>query len=257
MIWISGQIFGLFSSFVSNRQFWVVPDGKSSQEDPAGVPQSSILGCPLFLLYINDLRDDFICNIDIYANDTILYSKCDQASDLWQQLELPSELESDLWAILDWGRKWLVDFNARNSQLVLFDSCNNTGAINVKMDDCVLEKKSYLKMLGLTFSSKSDWGSCIIFIAKTVSKKTGALIHSMKFLSLEVVLYLYKSTIHPCVEYCCHVWACAPGCYLELLDKLQKWICKIVGPLLVASLEPLAHHLNVASWSFFLKVLLW
>ena len=49
-----------------------------------------------FLLYINDLPDDVICNMAIYADDTTLYSKCDQASDLWQQLELASELESDL-----------------------------------------------------------------------------------------------------------------------------------------------------------------
>ena len=52
--------------------------------------------------------------------------------------------------------------------------------------------------------------------------KIGALICSMKFLSPEVVLYLYKSTIRPCMEYCCHVWAGAPSCYLELLDKLQN-----------------------------------
>ena len=51
-------------------------------------------GPTLFLLYINDLPDDVICNIAIYADDTTLYSKCDQASDLWQQLELASELES-------------------------------------------------------------------------------------------------------------------------------------------------------------------
>ena len=95
---ISGQIFGLISSFLSNRQHRVVLDGTSSQEYPvnAGVPQSSILGPSFFLLYINDLPDNVICDIAIYADDTTLYSKCDRASDLWQQLELASELECDL-----------------------------------------------------------------------------------------------------------------------------------------------------------------
>ena len=110
------------------------------------------------------------------------------------------------------------------------------------MDGSVLEEKTSFKMLGLTFSSKLDWGSYIASITKTASKKIGALIRSMKFRSPEVALYLYKSTIRPCMEYCCHVWAGAPSCYLELLDKLQKRICRTVGPSLAASLEPLAHH---------------
>ena len=65
------------------------------------------------------------------------------------------------------------------------------------MDGYVLEEKSSFKMLELNFSSKLDWGSCIISIAKTASKKFGALIRSMKFFSPEVALYLYKSTIRP------------------------------------------------------------
>ena len=81
---ISGQIFGLISSFLSNRRLRVVLDGKSSQEYPvnAGVPQGSILGPTLFLLYINDLPDDVICDIAMNPDDTTLYSKCDRNSNL-------------------------------------------------------------------------------------------------------------------------------------------------------------------------------
>ena len=95
------------SSFLINRWFVVVLDGKSSPEHPvnAGVPQGSILGATVFLLYINDLPDDVICDIAIYADDTSPYSNCGQASDLWQQLELSSEAESDQRDTVDCGRK--------------------------------------------------------------------------------------------------------------------------------------------------------
>ena len=147
----------------------------------------------------------------------------------------------------------LISVYTGKTHLVSFDQSNNNCSIDVKMDGSVLEEKSSFKMLGLTISSKLDWGSYIISIAKTTSKKIGAFICSIKFLSPEVALYLYKSTICPCMEYCCHVWAGAPSCCLELLDKLQKWICRIVGPSLAASLEPLAHCQNVASLSLFYR----
>ena len=134
---------------------------------------------------------------------------------------MASELESDLQDTVDWGRKWLVYFNMEKTQLVWFDRSNNTVAIDMKINGSVLEERSFFKILELTFFSKLDWGSYIISIAKSASKKIGTLIRSMKFLSSEFVLYFYKDTIQSSIEYCCNVWTAAPNCYLKLLDKLE------------------------------------
>ena len=107
------------------------------------------------------------------------------------------------------------------------------------MNVSVLKKKLSFKKLGLTVFS--------------ISKKIGTLIHSMKFLFPKFALYFHKSTICPCMEYCCHFRTCAPSWYLELLDKLQKWICRTVGPSLAISLEPLASCRNVVSSILFYR----
>ena len=136
-----------------------------------------------------------------------------------------------------------MDFNAGKTELVSFDWSNNTGTVSVKLDGSVLEEKSSFKMLRLSFSSKLDWVSFMISLTKTASKKIGALIGSMKFLSPEVALYLYKSTLWCCMEYC----------YMEMLDKLQKQVCRTVVPSLAASLKHLAHCQNLASLSLFCR----
>ena len=105
----------------------------------------------------------------------------------------------------------------------MLDQSKNFGAIDVKMDGSILREKSSFKMLGLTFSSKLDWGSHIMSIAKPASKKIGVLICFMKFFSPEVALCHYKSTICPCMEYCSDIWTGAPSCYVELLNKLHGY----------------------------------
>ena len=114
----------------------------------------------------------------------------------------------------------------------MFDWSNNTDAIYVGMDGFVLGENGTLK---LSLSLKLP------------------LICSMNFLSPEVALCLYKSTIRSRMEYFCHICAGAPCCCLELSDKLQKRICRTVGPSLAFSLEHLAHRLNIASLRFFYR----
>ena len=113
---------------------------------------------------------------------------------------------------LDWCRKWLVNFNAGKTKLVLFYQSNNAGATYVKMGGSVLEEKSSLKMLGFNFSSKLKLGTCNRYILLKCLYR--ALTCSLEFLFLQFSQYLYKSTMQSSMEYCCHVWAGAPSCYL-------------------------------------------
>ena len=117
---------------------------------------------------------------------------------------------------MDWGKKWLVHFNAGETQLVLFDRSDNIGSVDVEMDWSVFEEKSFFKMLGLTFSSKLHWVSYIIFIAKTASKKIEALIRSVKFVSLRLLCISINLPF-------AHVWNTVVTS--GLVPLVATWIC--------------------------------
>ena len=127
---------------------------------------------------------------------------------------MTSELESDLLDTLDWSSKWLVNFNTGKTQLVSFDQSNNTGAIDVKMDGSVLEKKHLFKCWRCL--SFLNWiGALITSIAKTTSKKIEALIRSIKFLSpdhcisINLSCGLGRNTVTmPEVELLAATWKC-------------------------------------------------
>ena len=121
--------------------------------------------------------------------------------------------------------------------------------------DLFLKKNHLLRCWDLSFLSKLDWGAHIVFIAKTTSKKICALLGFMKFLSLEVALYLYKCTIWPCMEYCCHGWDGTSSCYVDMLSNIyRKGYIGFVGPSLAPSLESLAHRRNLFNLNLFYRL---
>ena len=165
---------------------------------------------------------------------------------------MASDLEYDLRDTVDWGRKWFVDFNAGKTQLVSFDQSKNIGAIDMKMDESVLEKNSSFKMLGWLFLLNWIGALTLSLLVKLPPRYLELWFVVLLFvLTPEVAQYFYKSTIRPCMTYCCHLWAGTSSCHLEFLDKLQKWICRTIGFSFAASLKPFDHRRNVASLSFF------
>ena len=154
---------------------------------------------------------------------------------------------------LDWDRNWFVDSSAGKTQLFSFVQSNNTGAIDVEMNGSILEEKTFVRCWGC-FSLVSWNGALTLsLLLKLPPRKLELQFVLQSFFLLRLLFISIKCTIRFYMEYCCHVWSGAPRCYLELLDKLEKWICRIIGSSLPAPLEPFAHRRNVASLSLFYR----
>ena len=251
---INGHLLDLIQSFLSNRQLKVVLDGQESAcySINAGVPQGSVLGPILFLLFINDLPDDLLSQIAIYADDTTVYD-CQEETDAFSMLDQARCLESDLQDIVEWGKKWLVTFNAGKTKLLSVSKCHRATPFSIPMNGKDLPENNSFRLLGLTFSNSLTWNEYVEAIAKSAAQKVGSLYRACAYLTPECILYLYKASIRPCMEYCCHLWAGAPAHLLNLLDRIQNRVCNMVGPQLSLKLQPLSHRRDVASLSLFYK----
>lgn len=252
---VSGHALNIIKSFLSDRKIKVVLDGRSSScyFINAGVPQGSILGPTLFLIFINDLPDNILSKLAIYADDTTLFSSLGRTKSVFDHIEMAGELEYDLRTVKEWGDEWLVSFNASKTKLLSINKFRDPFLPTISMNGVEISESSHFKLLGLTFSNNFSWNEYISSVAKSAVKKIGSLFRVRNCLSPKTILYLYKSSIRPCMEYCCHLWAGAPANCLNLLNRLQKRISNIVGPELASGLHSLAHRRDVASLSLFYR----
>ena len=253
---IEGDLFQILISFLQNRQISVVLDGQKSQTRhvDAGVPQGSVIGPTLFLLYINDLPDNVVSKLVMYADDTTLFNSIDKTKDSPQRQQLCDTLNKDLQTVQEWGQQWLVSFNSSKTKSIRHTRSRDTSDLfDLQMCDTTLDEQQSISLLGLTVSRDLSWKKYLQSVCKQASQRIGCLYRACRFLHPEVVLYLYKSTVRPLMEYCCHLWAGAPSTHLSPLDKVERRVKNLVGPKLFQKLQPLSERRDVASLSLFYR----
>ena len=135
---------------------------------------------------------------------------------------MATDLEADLRSDTEWGDLWLATFNASKTKLLSINRQKCPFLPDIVMNHKALPESESFRLLGLPFCSSLSWGQYIEDIAKAASKKIGSLHRAKSFLTPESILYIYKSTIRPCLEYCCHIWAGAPISSLNILDRVQR-----------------------------------
>ena len=147
----SGNLLDFSKSYLSDRKQSVIVNSSSSSflSTIAGVPQGSVLGPFLFLLYINDIIDNLQSIARLFADDT---SMSQSSSNL---TEIETVLNKDLDSILDWANSWKVQFNPQKTELLLFS--NTESHLELKFGNSTITPSSSHKHLGLTFSPDSKW----------------------------------------------------------------------------------------------------
>ena len=222
-IGIGGKLLSFFKDYLSDRYQTVVIDGESSSPGriTAGVPQGSVLGPLLFLIYINDLTVNIRSNIKLYADDTSLFIEVDdsqQAADIINQ---------DLITVKHWADQWLVTFSPEKTELMTcsFRSINHPPIL---FDNTILEETKSHKHLGLTLTSNLSWTTHLDNILKSVTQITD-VIRSLKYILDKTTLEkIYFSFIRPKLEYGNYIWDNCSGTDSGRLEEAQLEIARIV-----------------------------
>ena len=201
---ISGALLSWFTDYLNDRlQRVVLSSGGSSAWTPikAGVPQGSILGPLLFLLYINDIVEDINSSIRLFADDTSLYIIVDDA------IQTAETLNSDLEKVSRWAQQWLGTFNPAKSDSVLFSrKLNKPYHPPVSIDKTQINEVTSHKHLGVLFSNDCSWHNHIEHI-KTKAWNRINVMRKLKFkLDRRSLQTIHFSFIRPLLEYADVVW---------------------------------------------------
>ena len=214
---IDGELLDWFNSYLTRRMQRVVINGQASEwgEISAGVPQGSVLGPILFLIYINDMCSNVKnCNIRLFADDTCLFTE------VKDRAESVRKIEADLDRIYNWSKQWLVSFSpSKTRSLLISNRPDRHLSPPVRFNDTVVEEVLNHKYLGMIFSSDLRWNKHIDEVVIKARKRLSAM-SPLKFkLNRWSLQMIYNGFVLPVMEYANVVWA---GAYDSQICKLEK-----------------------------------
>ena len=251
---IQGDLYGWITSFLSGRQQSVVLDGSTSSPRPisAGVPQGSILGPLLFLMFIDDLASHLKNDLHLFADDSTLHIVIKSTND---RALCAESLQQDLNNIETWVSSWCVTFNASKTEEMIISRKRDQNHPPLYFMKNKLEPTGSITLLGVTISNTLSWAQHISGIAKKTAKRLYILGRARNLLPQQARIVIYKAYIRPLMEYASPVWNGAGTSSLKMLDRLQKKAIRLlrIEEPLKAGIVPLEHRRNVASLCVFYR----
>ena len=226
---ITGQIGQWIKAFLEHRKQRVVIRGFESDELDvlSGVPQGSVLGPILFLIFINDLPKCVNCPICLFADDSKIYCKVPRENNAKPELERAHEnLQEDLHEIHRWAEKWKMSFNVNKCKIMHLGYGNTKHEYN--LNGTVLLETEAEKDLGVIIDNKLKFEQHIKGIVAKANRMIGLIKISFESIDKEMFLNLYKTLIRPLLEYCVQVWSPHYGKDITLLENVQRRATRIV-----------------------------
>ena len=198
---VRGNILSWIKAFLDNRSQTVVIDGEQSCTAPvsSGVPQGSVLGPILFLVYINDLPDNITSQVRLFADDTVVYAAISRMDD-------SLALQRDLDTLQVWEQKWDMEFNPSKCQVLQITRARKPIPTKYFLHNQELEVTNSARYLGVDISSNLCFNGHIDRICNTANKTLGFLRRNLKIHDQKVKAVAYQATVRPVLEYCSSCW---------------------------------------------------
>ena len=220
---VRGNILSWIEDFLSARTQEIIIEGSKSSPSPvmSGVPQGTVLGPLLFLVYINDMPECVKSEIKLFAEDSLLYRRIQNIADCHQ-------LQEDLNKLQEWEQRWQMDFNADKCEVICITYKKRPLCSDYTIHNQKLNIKTEAKYLGVTISSDLSWNRHADNVAKKANSTMGFLKRNIRSAPQAAKVTAYKTFVRPIVEYAATTWAPSTDTSTYKIEMVQRRAARFV-----------------------------